>query len=66
MAAASARRDNSIVKVDGSAHAARASQPENGIADGANVCHPLGWSGGTCAPPFHGTSVEALRPACAS
>jgi hypothetical protein len=35
-------------------------------ADGATVCQPRGWSGGMFAPPCHGTSLDALRPACAS
>ena len=33
---------------------------------GASVFHPRGSPGSNCAPPFHGTSVEALRPACPS
>jgi hypothetical protein len=40
MAAASARRDNSIVKVDGSAHAARASQPEKLEPDATPAAAP--------------------------
>jgi hypothetical protein len=37
-----------------------------GTADGATACQPPGWSRGTCAPPCHGTRLDALRPACAS
>jgi len=35
-----------------------------GIAEGATACQPFGCSGGICTPLFHGTSVDALRPAC--
>ncbi len=35
----------------------------NGTAEGASVCQPWGTPGAICAPPFHGTSVEDLRPA---
>ncbi len=38
----------------------------NGVADGASFCQPWGSLGGICAPPFHGPSVEAFRPAWAS
>ena len=47
--------------------------PERGLeslvattAEGAMVCQPRGSLGGSWPPPFHGTSVEALRPAWAS
>ena len=36
----------------------------NGIALGAIVGHPP-CSSDKCAPPFHGKSADALRPACA-
>ena len=43
-----------------------ASDGANGSADADSVRQPCGDSGAICAPPFHGTSVDALRPAWAS